>query len=175
MVHVITIRTAGDMLKASKSLKRMRTKLPKMEREAMRKWGNILERDTKSSATQAGITQSTGDLQSTGIKYKQAKKGNIGRLFIKQYGIYLDSMRPHWVNIRRDRSQLLRWGLRARSPAIRAASYAIRSGKESNYGIFVMPHPYIRSGYARARPKLNRLVRQFTENGLTQSLGGKNV
>jgi len=175
MPYILKINTTGDFIKATKALNRLRTTLPQMEREAMREWGKMLEKDIKASARSALISDFTGHLQGRGIRYEQAKMGNTGRLFMAMYGIYLDSMRPHYVNLRSSRSRFVSWGTQAREAHIRKAAYRIQIGREKKYGIYVQPHPFIRQGYKRARPKLNTIIRKYTKRGLDQTLGGKNV
>ena len=177
MPDIIRIDTKGDFKMAAKSLEKLSTRLPQMEREGMRRWGKILEKDMKASAKEAKITPSSGNnsLFTNGIRYEQAKQGNIGRLFIRQYGIYLDSMKGHYVNIQRSRPNFVRWGKRARDANIRSGAYKVEQGMESRYGLYVQAHPFIRTGYKRARPKLTKILKQQTQRGLASSFGGKNV
>ena len=178
MPYIIRINTLGELKVKVKKLDKLAAKLPEMTREGMRRWGKILEKDMKASAKdEAHITPSggTNSLFTNGIRYEQAKRGNIGKLFIRQYGIYLDSMRPHYVNIQRSRPNFVKWGKRARDPDIRAGAYKVEQGLERAYGIYVQPHPFIRSGYRRARPKLTKILQQQTQRSLSSSFGGKNV
>ena len=57
-------------------------------------------------------------------------KGVYG-VAVRQYLVALDSMRPHWVSLRRGRS-ITRWA---------QLKLGINSGK-----VFVRPHPWLRSG-----------------------------
>ncbi len=158
MVTVITIRSSGDLIKTSNSLKGIQKKLPVMNSRAMMRWGKILEKDMKVSAKSAGIKSSTGVLFGKGIEYRQRPRGNVGRLFIVNSGVMLDSMKPHWVNILQRRTRLLDWALRSRN--FKSEARAISSGELKKFPIFVRPHPFIRSGWKRARPKLKPIVKQ---------------
>lgn len=159
MTIVVNIRTAGDIKKLDGYLNRIK-RIPDLTREALYDWGKILERDMKSSAKIAHIRKFTGGLYSKGIEWRQRPRGNIGRLFIRKYGLYLDSMKPHWVNITRRRTRLLLWGQQADSDLIRNASILIASGRLRKKAIFVRPHPFIRRGWQMARPKLRLMLNQ---------------
>ena len=143
------------------SMKRVR-KLPDMTSRAMYKWGKILERSMKQATHAAGIDDNTGLLRDRGIEWRQRPKGKVGHLFIRSYGIMLDSMRTHGVNITQSRQGLLNWGLQARSSAIRKGAAAVASGKRKSYAIVVQRKPFIERGWKRARPLLNPIIREGT-------------
>lgn len=158
MATILSIRTTG-FLKTGRS--RSITKLqrvPKLLPSAMMEWGKKLETDMKLSAAQAGIKSSTGGLFGSGIRWKQRPKGKKGELFIRQYGIYLDEMKPHWVSMKRSRTRFVRWGMKASNRNIRAAATKISQGSLKRYGVFVKPHPFIQKGYTRARRKLKPII-----------------
>ena len=159
MVKVIRITTEGDFRNALVVLNRIKRRLPQMTREAIRKFGGVLVRDMKVSARRARIRRSLGVLQTTGIRWDQGKKSDIGMLFIRLYGIYLDSMRPHYVNITRGRSRLLAWAKMSRSSRIRSKARKIESGELKKFSIYVKPHPFILRGYRTARPKLRSILK----------------
>lgn len=164
MVKVIRIRTAGDIKKVDGLLAGIRKRLPEMTSKAMRRWGKTLEADLKMAAIQAGISKFTGTLQTTGIEYRQRPRGRTGYLFIRQYGVMLDSMRPHWVNIRASRTRFVLWAQQARSSIIRNAGVLIASGRLRKKAIYVRPHPFIQSGWRRARPKLRAIIKQTIDS-----------
>jgi hypothetical protein len=167
MVYVIRISTSGDFVKAENVLNRAKKRLPEMSRLGMKRWGNILERDLKRSAfIQAGIKNFTGTLQSTGIRYEQGEKSDVGRLFIRQYGIYLDSMAPHFVNVKRRRSGLLAWAKRANADWIRKKANLVEQRKLSKFSIHVKPHPFIVNGYRTARPKLRAVLKRVANKSV---------
>lgn len=158
---VLQVTTSG-FTRAIPQLGRIRN-IPQAIPRATLRWGKILERDMKASARTAGIRRFTGTLYGTGIRYEQAPNGKIGRLFIRQYGVAVDSMRPHFVSVKSTRTQLLRWALQARSRAIRARAKQVAAGTLTRFGIFVKPHPFINAGWRRARPKLRPILRQELE------------
>ena len=163
MVKVITISTAGDIIKGVKTLNRIKKRFPQMTRLGMRRWGKILERDTKISATKAGIKDFSGTLMDKGIRWEQSVRGNTGFLFIRLHGIYLDSMKPHWVNVIKRRSRLLRWAKIAKNNNIRTKARRVEKGELKKFSIFVKPHPFIANGFRRARPKLRPVLRRLTK------------
>jgi len=169
MVKVIIISTQGDFFRAAMTLNRMKKRLPRMVRKGMMRWGKILARDMKVSARIAGINQFTGTLQTTGIRYEQGPRSNVGHLFMRLYGIYLDSMAPHYVNVTRRRTRLLAWAKIARSTGIRRKAGMIEKGELKEFSIFVRPHPFIANGYRRARPKLRPVLKRLAQRAILTS------
>ena len=82
---------------------------------------------------------------------------NRSVLVIGQKGIFLDSMRPHWVALKRGRL-INRW---ARDRGLTQAAIAQKS-------IFVRPHPFIDAGLRRARHKLKPILQRRLKKGVTQ-------
>lgn len=159
MTDVITITVEGGLPRTTAALERAR-KFPQLTISAMREWGMKLERNTKRAAKEAGIQNSTGALQTTGIQWRQAPKGKIGRLFVRSEYVKLDRMRPHWVNITRSRTRLLGWGMRAHSLEIRAGAGAVDAGLQKKFPIKVNPHPFLYEGFASTRPLLRAILRR---------------
>lgn len=116
--------------------------------------------ELKISAERAGIRASTGTLFDRGIRWQQGKKSDKGYLFMRLYGIYLDSMQPHWVNVSTRRMRLLRWARTATNSKIRTKAAKIDAGTMSKFSIMVYPHPYIRRGYKKAKSRLSRLFKR---------------
>jgi len=166
MVRVIEIRTTGDLVKADGVLARIQRRVPEMLSKEMMTWGKILERDMKESALAAQIKPFTGTLYSTGIQWRQRPRGRIGYLFVRDYGIKLDSMRPHWVNITARRTRLLAWAGQASDDLINNAATLIASGRMKRKAIFVRPHPFLRVGWNRARPKLRQRLKRAVQRGI---------
>jgi hypothetical protein len=158
MVTVIQIRSSGQLIRLGNSLKGMSAKLPEMNSRTMMRWGKTLEKDMKVSVKEAGIKSSSGILLGKGIDYRQRPNGNVGRLFIVNHGVMLDDMKPHWVNITRSRTRLLNWARKSRN--FKDEAQLISTGEMKKFPIFVKPHPFIRRGWQRARPKLNPILKQ---------------
>jgi hypothetical protein len=154
MVITISIRNLNDLKKVDTRLKYMSTAMRKVSHKVMSRWGPVLVRDLKASASRNTFE---GDLQKNGINWVQ--KPHSGELHMSLAGIYLDSMNPHWVNIQRNRPKLLRWARRAQNTNIKKAANAIAAGRRQKYGIFVKKHPFINAGYRLARPKLTRMLK----------------
>lgn len=168
MPKVIRIRTDGDLRHLVATLERIKRRLPKMTREAIRKFGHILVRDLQSSARKARIKRSTGVLQKSGIRWEQGSKSDTGMLFIRLYGIYLDSMRAHYVNVTRSRSRLLAWAKRSRSSRIRSKARMLEKGEIKKFSIYVKPHPFIARGYQTARPKLRAILKSKVNRAVSR-------
>lgn len=160
------INTSGDIAIAVNTLNRVKKNLPKMVRLGMQRWGRILERDMKAAAKSAGITNFTGTAQGKGIRYEQGQRSDSGFLFMRLYMVYLDSMRPHYVAISMRRTRILAWAKQARSPVFRKNAREIEKGTSKKFSIFVKPHPFIRIGYGRARPKLRPVLKRLAERGI---------
>jgi len=166
MVHVIHIRTTGELMALPVTLNRIRRKLPSMTRKEMRKWGKILERDMKNSVRLSGINRHKGELSTTGIDWRQGPRSDHGELFMRIYGVYLDSMSPHWVSVTRRRTRLLAWAKQARSSSIRTKARSVEKGELKSFGVYVRKHPFIQAGYRRARPKLRSLLKRAAIRGV---------
>ena len=157
MVDFIQVRTTG-VVKTKAALKRFQ-KIPELTGNALDKWGKLLERDVKNSARTHGIKSFTGNLFGNGIRWRSNRRGSkVGHLEIVDYGVYLDSMKPHFVSIKRSRPRLLAWSLQANNGAIRGMANEVASGRRQRMGIYVTPHPYISYGFGRARTRLKAII-----------------
>ena len=166
MVKVIIIKTSGDLFNAVTTLNRIKKRLPVMVRKGMMRWGRIIVRDMKLSARRAGIKEFTGTLQTLGIRWEQGVRSDTGFLFMRLYAIYLDSMRPHYVNIIRRRTRLLVWAKTARNSNIRRKARMVEKRELKSFAIYVKPHPFIAQGYRRARPKLRPVLKRLASRGI---------
>ena len=158
MVVVIKITNIGSLNRSKKVLKGIQTKIPVMTSKAMMRWGKTFEKDLKTEARTAGIESPTGTIYGKGIEYRQRPNGNIGRLFMRNSYVMLDSMKSHWVNLKQSRGRLLQWAARSRN--FKDEARMIQTGDLKKFPIFVRPHPFIRAGWNRARPKLNPILKQ---------------
>ena len=157
MAKVIMISTSGDFIKADRILTRIRKRLPPMTIQATIRWGKILEKDMKTSIRQVS-KMFTGLSQGQGIRWEQGKKSHVGHLFMRREFLALDQMRPHWVSVKRGRTRLLAWAKQAMIPNIRMRARMVEAGKLKRFGIYVRPHPFINTGWRRARPKLRPVL-----------------
>lgn len=162
---VFKLTVKGDR-QVIKKLDRIR-RFPSMTRKAMMIWGKTLERDTKTAARMAGISAMTGNIYGKGIQWRQKPGGKIGRLFIRQSYVFLDSMKPHWVNITRSRTMLLHWASGARNDGIRLGALEVAARLRRTFPVYVEPHPFIREGYMRARPKLGTIIKSQLQQKVT--------
>lgn len=167
MTKVIIIKTSGDLFKAVTTLNRIKKRLPQMTRLGMRRWGKILVKDMKVSARRARIKSFSGTLQDLGIRWDQRVRSDTGYLFIRLYGVYLDSMRPHHVSVKIRRTRLLAWAKRARNINIRRKARMVEKRELKSFAIYVKPHPFIARGYRRARPKLRPVLKRLAVRGIT--------
>jgi hypothetical protein len=133
---------------------------------AMLKWGGILAKDMTTSAMNAGLTDFTGALLSDGIRYEHRPRTGTGFLFMRLYGVYQDSMRPHRVYVTRRRTRLLAWARMKGNAEIQAKVARLEARKITRFPIFVRPHPFIAQGYRTARPKLRPLLARMAKRWL---------
>lgn len=164
MTIILKATTQGTVNKAINTLGRQR-RFPETTSKAMMRWGKTLERDLKNSLRESGVRPFTGTLQGNGIRYEQKPNGTVGKLFIRSYGVQLDSMRPHYVQLKKSRTTLTKWASQANSGEIREMSVQV---KQSNAQptIHVKPHPFIRKGYNRARKKLPAILREESDKAI---------
>lgn len=168
-MKIIVIATSGDLFKASESLGRMGNNLPMMSRSAMRRWGFMLAKDMQMSARRSGIQDFTGNTQERGIEWRQGPQSDWGYLFMRQYHLYLDSMKPHFVAINRRRTRLLAWAGQAQNAGIRRKAMLVEQEQMKSFAIFVRPHPFIANGWRVARPKLRPILAQEARNAIVAS------
>lgn len=157
MVTIISINT-GEFLSLNRVFARVRRLPDTAVPDAIREWGNVLERDMKNSAFQADIKPFTGSIYSNGIEWRQRQKGLTGMLFMRRAYVYLDSMQPHWVNVTGSRRTLLAWALQAKSSSVRFQARMVQQGIIKKFGIHVSPHPFIQRGYNRSIKKLTPIL-----------------
>jgi hypothetical protein len=166
MVLVYNIRTVQDLRNVDRDLQFKARRLPYLNKRITDRWGKVVVRDMKISAQLAGINPFTGTLQDSGIRWESHRDG--GSLWMRQYGIALDSMPPHFVTVRKSRTRLLNWMLQARSLGLRIVANQIASGKRKRFGLYVKPHPFIQTGYKMARPKLTKIMKYEYDKEFSQ-------
>ncbi len=163
MVKVIVIRDLKDITETSIVLNRIKKRLPNMTSDTMMQWGKMLEKSMINSAKQAGIKKFTGGLFQKGIEWRQKPRGKKGELFIRLHGVYLDSMKPHFVNVKRSRTTLLSWALQANNAKLQARAQQVKDRKIKSFPIYVKQKPFIRRGYKRARGRLKPMLNRALE------------
>lgn len=165
MVRTIIISTSGDFVMAERILQRIKKQLPAMTIRAMIKWGKILEKDMKSSLRNVSL-RFRGVSERKGIRWEQGKRSHVGYLFMRREYLALDRMRPHWVSVRIRRMRLLAWAKQARIPNIKRRARMVETRKLKSFGVFVRPHPFISTGWKRARPKLRPILNKMAKRAI---------
>lgn len=83
-----------------------------------------------------------------GIDPRKLSKNSYG-IFISQYGIYSDRMKPHFVPFNKGYKYIDKW--------------AKNKGKyEGKVGVWVRPHPFIQKGYMRMLDRLDIIAEKIT-------------
>jgi len=88
------------------------------------------------------------------------KSKNISVVTMAKEGIYLDSMQPHYVKLKRGRL-IRKWALEKGKPGVQ--KIAAREGS-----IFVKPHPFIDVALSKSLSKLSPNLRRTVK----QTIGG---
>jgi len=130
--------------------------IPNLTQKSIDRWGKYLENMERAAARQAGIKDFSGDLYGRkGISWRPDKNG--GQLFVIQHGVFLDSMRPHYVVVKKSRKNLLEW---ASARGFEPAASMVKQGKLKGFPIYVKPHPFMRKGFIRAYPRLKMYMQE---------------
>jgi hypothetical protein len=169
MVRIIIINTSGDLIKGVKTLNRMKKRFPRMTILGMIRWGRILTRHMKNAVRNAGIQDFSGTLQGKGIRWEQGPRTPTGYLFIRLHGIYLDGMKPHYVNVNTRRTRLLMWAKTARNSRIRQRAHRVEKKEIRKFPLFVERKPFIAQGYRTARPKLRPVLKRVAQRAIHAS------
>ena len=134
--------------------------LPKKLRESMEKafqrYGKNTEKNFKMASAEAGFW--SGEVYQS-IKWRKRKLG--GYLEISQEGIYLDSMRPHWVALKKGR-KITEWA--------QTKGFALSRGRGggadvtiypfATRSLFVRPHPFIERTQNEEIPKIDQFIKR---------------
>lgn len=94
-----------------------------------------------------------------GVHWDELGSSNTGILTIIESGVYIDSMEAHYVNIRKDRPNLLNWALQCGNAEIVSKAQQILEGKISKYAIYVKPHPWIKRGISNSKRILPEVLK----------------
>lgn len=91
-----------------------------------------------------------GLISDSGIRAVRQSK-YVSLIKMPQYGDWLDSMTPHFVQLKRGR-QIRKWAFEKGNPTVQKLAQQQR-------GIFVRPHPYIRSAMNQSRVDLRTIIK----------------
>jgi hypothetical protein len=165
MVNVIEMRINKPSLRSlQKALTRV-GRIPKgITTNVMQRWGDSLQKNTINSAKAAGISSWSGELFSKGIQWRQGSGENarVGRLFIRQYGVDLDSLPNRFVEVGRG-NKIDDWVMSKPFGTKRI------TGKSRVWGtptgqlggkVYVTQKPFIQRGYKMTRPLLGPMIKE---------------
>ncbi len=170
MTTLITIKGLDQLEKVTRNIGQLDASSRKGISRGIREWGNIAVRDLKDASKQASIDTFKGNLRGNGIRWEQAENSVVGRLMIPAYGIELDSMKPHWVNVTKQRTTLLAWANQARSSSIRRRAALLGAGRLDRFSVYVHPHPFIDTGLKRANQKLNPIISKQVNTAIKNTM-----
>ena len=163
MTIVIDLQSEGQPF--DKTRKRL-DRIPQIVRDSLDNWGNnylklLMLRSAFFEGTEP-LRSVSGDL-AKGIKWVEMGRSNTGALTIIQSGVYVDSMRTHWVSVRRDRAKLLNWAFQSNNPRFIYLAEKVKTGELDGFGIRVHAHPFIRRGIDNSR----RILPEVLQSDLT--------
>lgn len=148
---MILIQLKTDKVPLAKTKQRL-AEIPGKVRKGIDEWGSeYLTSMMYRSAIEEGINEVRGIRGLYGgVHWDKLQETNTGILTIINSAAMLDSMNPHWVNIRRDRETLLNWALQSGNDVIESKAREIAEGHRDKFAIYVKPHPFIKRGYRNA-------------------------
>jgi len=171
MVRVIEFRI--DAKRATAMVNGITTRFPKEMGEAGNEFLKLCQRNVRLQHTRTS-TRRTGRIWS-GIRAHQ-RPNFRGWLAVSKQGLYLDSMKQHYVSLKRGRV-ITKWArkyftgkrVKAQVPAM-AKSRVYKGPRGAIKGaLHVTPHPFIDDGLARSYGKLQSIL----QRGLNKTMGGR--
>ncbi len=147
MVVVVEIRNR----EALTNIQRIVDMFPLAVEDAGNDFGESAARRLRREVSVQGLIWRGKLLQ--GIRWVK-QSGIGGELRMPLEGVYVDSMRPHWVKLKRGRL-IRQWAYEKGHYIVRAAATAQRS-------IFVKPHPFIKAPIERTIADLTTIIKRHT-------------
>lgn len=142
--------------RAIDNVNRISRNFPVAVRKAVDDFGFSLQRRLKRNVTAQGLTW-RGKLHK-GIRWDVKRK----ELRMPVHGVYVDSMRPHFVKLKKGRL-ISQWARTKGNLDVRVAAAEEKS-------IFVRPHPFIKAPVERTLADLPSMIKRRTSK-LVQTRG----
>ncbi len=133
-------------------------KLPKEVSEGGFDYAKLVQRNMRLELTNKNLKW-RNKLWSGVQARKQTKTRSV--VVMPMYGVFLDSMRPHFVKLKRGRL-IRRWAMEKGTKRVKAI--AKREGS-----IWVEAHPWIDAPIARSLVNLNSIIRKRADKALSES------
>jgi hypothetical protein len=162
MVVTITVKTRG-----MENVQKLAGRLPKAMREEV---GNanfnysMLVRDSLRTQLMRVSERWRHNIWNGIQARKQSKFTSI--VVMPQEGVWLDSMRPHWVWLKRGRL-ITQW---AKDRGVKGKFAYFNNAPQRL--VFVRPHPFIDAGIRRSRKRLTTELRKGVRKAFRKSRGG---
>lgn len=142
---VVTVKNG----QAFNRVNRIAVKLPDAVSKSGFEFTKAVQRNMRLELTRQGLLW--GRRLWNSIKARQVSK-NQSEVSMVNYGFFLDSMRPHYVKLKRGRN-IRRWAFEKGNANVQ--EIAKRQGS-----VYVKPHPWIDNAYSRSLLSLRRIVQQ---------------
>jgi hypothetical protein len=155
-----------DARNATLMLERLNKRIPQAAQEGLRELADLAVQNLKTSAYNAGIKHwGKGKERSIfrgGIHKRKTKTGYD--IIMSRHGVYLDSMRSHWVALKRGR-EITRWALdrgiaipRGRGYRPVATIYPVGLTK-----VYVRKHPFIHDAFIKTVKKVKIVEKKINK------------
>ena len=155
-----SFRIDTNAQKAEVLLHNISVELPKEMAEAGYDITKLAQRNLRLELTRQHLID-TGRLWQGVRAVKQSNNRSV--VTIPKHGVHLDSMRPHYVKLKRGR--LIReW-------AKRKGNLYIKSALKGEQSIEVKPHPWIDAGLQRSLINIRSILRRRAKNAMDKSKG----
>lgn len=155
---VITIKVNVRANQAIQLINNLKFKLPREVSESGFDFAKLVQRNMRLELTKQRLRW-RNKLWSGVQARRQTRNRSV--VVVPRHGIWLDSMRPHFVKLKRGRL-IRRWAMEKGNERIKAV--AKREGS-----IRVKPHPWIDTPIARSITNLNSIIRKRADKALRES------
>lgn len=154
---VVTFKVTVNDKKVRDLINNRMTKLPDRMGEGGLRFMKKLRGNLQKEVVRRKLVYK-GDLYST--MYVRARSKNSSELHMRQYGVYLNEAKPHWVSLKRGR-KITAW---ARSRGIRAKSLYVFS-PANNWRYKGWIDDTFKRTILQLRPDLKRVVTRTLKGG----------
>ena len=172
MTVQVTVRFSGDDL--AKFTKRLSQKLPVAAADAIQEYAVGLAEDLRVAATTDPLRPITPDRRGASLLIRAKRLSRNRSVIMMPRGLsYLDSMRPHYVSLKRGRS-VTDWVKRNYGGATVSGRSNVRMGPRGGIKgfLFVTPHRFVQPTLMRSRNKLSNNLRKGIRKAISSSVGG---
>ena len=152
MASIVTIR---NMDKLVNRFNDMTFKFPKRMDEAAVEFLEVCQKNIRLALMNKGHIWRGTLFQSVKVVYRKNMKSHLN---MHKTGIYLDTMKPHWVKLKRGRL-IRQWAMQKGNLSI------VRAAKRQA-SIYVKPSPFFDDAYAKSVLRLPQILKKHAKIGV---------